>query len=327
YVAIQQLCISSLSFIKQQALNKRIQLHTQIPPLLPDLWVDAIRIRQVLLNLLTNAVKFTPEEGHITLAVTLLTPDAHSSPQPQVRIAVTDTGIGIAADDIPKLFKPFVQIDASLNRQHSGTGLGLMLVKQIVELHGGTVGLTSTLGEGSCFTIDLPYDPQTSANWAALANDAGAIAPVTLFADADGNAPAPSSQAPLILLAEDNGANIVTIAGYLQAKGYRLIYAESGEEAIAQAMAHHPDVIVMDIQMPGMDGLEAMRQIRQQENLRGMQIIALTALAMKGDRERCIEAGANHYLSKPVRLKHLDLAIKELLAVSGQGSSLGRNII
>ncbi|MEB3230915.1 MAG: PAS domain S-box protein, partial [Leptolyngbyaceae bacterium] len=308
-VSIEKLCLSSLSFVKQQAFKKRIQLKQQIPPRLPAIALDEIRMRQVLLNLLSNAVKFTLEGGSVTLSVTLLTPEEHSSQQHQLRIAVTDTGIGIAPENIAKLFQPFFQIDSALNRQQTGTGLGLALVKQIVELHGGQVELTSTLGEGSCFTIDLPYEVEAGAKFARER----AIAPTTVLIDPDESISI-AADAPLILLAEDNPANIATLSSYLQAKGYRLVYAENGQEAIDQALAHHPDVIVMDIQMPGVTGLEAIQQIRQQDSIRETLIIALTALVMEGDRERCLVAGADGYLSKPVRLRDLDFTIKALLA-------------
>ncbi len=306
--AVSQLCQSSLAFVKQQALKKRIQLETKLPHNLPDLLVDERRILQVLINLLNNAVKFTPEGGHITLEVSrqqqaaahLETAD--SPPQNYLRIAVIDTGIGIAPEHINKLFVPFIQIDSALNRQYQGTGLGLALVKRIVELHGGQVGLTSEVGVGSCFTIDLPCATSTTSS----------LAPETQ--------PQPgieSSQSeiasPLILLAEDNEANISTISSYLRAKGYRLIVAKNGLEAIALTQSEHPDLILMDIQMPGMDGLEAMQQLRRDLKLVQVPIIALTALAMTGDRDRCLAAGANDYLSKPVKLKQLATTIQQLL--------------
>ncbi|MDX2098293.1 MAG: PAS domain S-box protein [Leptolyngbyaceae cyanobacterium bins.59] len=307
-VFLEQLCSSSMAFIKQQAFKKQIHLQTTISPHLPTLFADERRIRQALLNLLTNAVKFTPEGGTVSLTVSLFPPGANTDQQPYLRIAVTDTGIGIAPENTGKLFQPFVQIDSALNRQYTGTGLGLALVKQIVELHGGQVGLTSEFGIGSCFTIDLPYDPTllpASTNWSIANEDHLSVSnPDDLT----------STQAPLILLAEDNPANVVTISSYLEAKGYRLLFAHDGQEAIDLSLSHHPDVILMDVQMPGIDGLEAMKQIRQQEKLRETLIIALTALAMKGDEERCLAAGADYYLSKPVSLKQLSSLIQELLS-------------
>ncbi|NEQ64637.1 MAG: response regulator, partial [Symploca sp. SIO2D2] len=305
--AVAPLCQSSLGFIKQQALKKRIQLETKLPPNLPDLLVDKRRIRQVLLNLLNNAVKFTPEGGCITLeACHDKCPESGSTDYSFLnclRIAVTDTGIGIAPENIKKLFQPFVQIDSALNRQYAGTGLGLSLVKRIVELHNGQVGLTSEVGEGSCFTINLPCMacPLPSPELEAQPKHSIKLSQ-------------PKQEAsPLILLAEDNEANINTVSSYLKAKGYRLIVANNGSEAIALAQAKNPDLILMDIQMPGMDGFEAMQHIRHTPNLVDVPIIALTALAMTGDSDRCLAAGANNYLSKPIKLKQLVTTIQQLL--------------
>ncbi len=307
-VSIEHLCSSSISFIKQQALKKRIQLETHVPSNLPYLWADEIRMRQVLLNLLTNAVKFTPEGGRVSLNVSLVSSKSDAAKQPQVLIAVKDTGIGIAPENINKLFQPFVQIDSALNRQYSGTGLGLSLVKQIVELHGGKVGLTSKIGVGSCFMVAIPYKSK-------VLQASSAIDKPVASGTSGGVRDSTSIGSPLILLAEDNPDNIATISSYLEAKGYRLLLANNGQEAIALTLSHHPHMILMDIQMPGMDGLEAIRQIRQQESLRKIPIIALTALAMKGDRERCLAAGADTYLSKPVKLKQLNMLIQELISL------------
>ena len=312
--SINHLCQSSLAFIKQLAMQKRIQIFTKLPLNLPDLLVDERRIRQVLINLLNNAVKFTPEGGNITLEVNHLqlistSPDqTNEEVREYVRIAVIDTGIGIAAENIQKLFKPFVQIDSALNRQYAGTGLGLALVKQMVELHGGKVGITSELGVGSCFSIELPCSSNTTYSSDTISSN-----PTTEI----GNLDSPNvgkSQVPLILIAEDNEANIMTISSYLIAKGYRIVLAKNGEEAISITLSAKPDLILMDIQMPVMDGLEAMQQIRQIPSLVNIPIIALTALAMTDDRERCLAAGANEYLAKPVKLKQLAATIHQLLA-------------
>ncbi|XGW00530.1 MAG: GAF domain-containing protein [Leptolyngbya sp. BL-A-14] len=308
-VSIKHLCQSSLAFIKQQALQKRIQLDTQLSPNLPDLLMDERRMRQVLINLLNNAVKFTPPGGHIILEVTQtvanLIPN-QDAPTHWLQIAVRDTGIGIAPEDINKLFQPFIQIDSALNRQYSGTGLGLVLVKRIVELHSGRVGLTSELGAGSCFTIELPCAFTCTPHQKAAAEK---------LCDVDSpGAPATIERSPLLLLAEDNEANISTISSYLGAKGYRLVLAKHGQAAIDLTLTHKPDLILMDIQMPGMDGLEAINQLRAMPALATVPIIALTALAMPGDRERCLGAGANDYLTKPVRLKELSQLIQTLLA-------------
>lgn len=302
------LCQSSLAFIKQQAEKKNLQLETKLPLNLPDLFVDERRIRQVLINLLNNAVKFTPDGGSISLEVShqqqpMKSDVGNPSPGNFLRIAVIDTGIGIAPEDINKLFKPFIQIDSALNRQYAGTGLGLTLVKRIVEHHGGQVEVISELGVGSCFTIYLPCDTSTT-----FSSESQIQPQLTI----ESNSPQ-KEVSPLILLVEDNEANISTVSSYLGAKGYRIVLAKNGHEAVKNAQSQAPDLILMDIQMPQMDGVEAIEQIRSLPNFSNVPIIALTALAMKGDRERCLAAGADDYLSKPVKLKQLTATIQQFL--------------
>lgn len=305
---ISQLCQSSLAFIKQQAFQKRIQVEFNIPPQLPKLLLDERRIRQVLINLLNNAVKFTPEGGQISLEVThhrLVTKEPLQSSQDFIRIAVIDTGIGIAPENLHKLFQPFVQIDSALNRQYNGTGLGLVLVKRLVELHNGRVEVNSEIGVGSCFSINLPLEQFCEISSLE-------VNPVLAEINSFTNQSAKSFHQ--ILLAEDNEDNIFTILNYLEVLGYQIIVAKNGFEAITLTKAHRPDLILMDIQMPGMDGLEATKQIRLDQNFLNIPIIALTALAMPGDLEKCLAVGANAYLSKPVELKQLANLIKQLLA-------------
>ncbi|BAY30545.1 multi-sensor hybrid histidine kinase [Nostoc carneum NIES-2107] len=306
-IAIRQLCESSLAFIKQQAVQKRIKLEVKIPPQLPKLLLDERRIRQVLINLLNNAVKFTSEGGRITLEVSCQALEVEKiSPPGFIRIAIIDTGIGIAPENIKKLFKPFIQIDGALNRQYAGTGLGLALTKRIVELHSGKVGVTSELGVGSCFTVDLPCSNFCEYSFEP-ANQVSAELDFTVNETV--------ANSPLILLAEDNEANVLTISSYLQAKGYQIILAKNGQEAIAITKTELPDLILMDIQMPGMDGIEAIKQIRLEQNFLSIPIIALTALTMPGDREKCLAAGANDYIPKPIKLNQLTTRIKQLLEV------------
>ena len=308
FVAVATLCQSSVAFIKQPAWKKNIQLELHLPHAPLNVQVDERRVRQVLLNLLDNAVKFTPEGGKVTLQAIGY---ASYSGEPQkdtslaqdtLRIIVSDSGIGIARDRIESLFEPFIQIDNTLSRQNNGTGLGLALVKRIVELHGGQVTVTSELGVGSCFTIDLPcqFSPPTSSQ--AEQQEQSILYP-----------PSEVAASPVILLAEDNEANVKTTSRYLIAKGYRVLLARTGDEAVALAQSEHPNLILMDIQMPQMDGLEAIQRIRQHPHILGIPIIALTALAMSGDRDRCLTAGADEYLSKPVRLQKLVATIQRFL--------------
>jgi PAS domain S-box-containing protein len=314
-VSIHHLCSSSLAFVKEQANRKRIQFHTHIPQNLSTIVVDERRMRQVLINLLTNAVKFTPNGGQVTLEIELerlsyqnqeSAADLELFEESLLRVSVIDTGIGIAAADQLKLFQPFVQLDSSLNRKYEGTGLGLTLVKQIVELHGGSVILESEVGVGSCFTLRLPYYRPLARGAEQLETEYSSFPLVRLATGTGSN--------PLILLVEDNEANISTLSSYLTAKEYPLLLARNGQEAISLVQERQPDLILMDIQMPGMNGIEAIGHIRNTLKLVNCPIIALTALAMPGDRERCIEAGANDYLTKPVKLKQLVSRIQQLLA-------------
>jgi len=306
---IESLCTSSLAFIKQQALTKRIQLTPRIPKHLPAIRLDERRIRQVLINLLNNAVKFTLEGGTITLEVSqvqLESSTTNLTPLNYLKIAVIDTGIGISAENIQKLFQPFIQIDSALNRQYTGTGLGLALVKRLVELHGGNVELTSEVGVGSCFAINLPFSVGSPAIEEQTEQELSGQPQI-------GQSQTEGLVSPLILLAEDNEANIATFTSYLKAKGYRILLATDGQQAIDLAKAEHPDLILMDIQMPVIDGMEAIKQIRLDPNLADIPIIALTALAMVGDREKCLAAGANEYISKPIKLKALVDTIRNIL--------------
>ena len=301
--AIAPLGHSSLTFVQQQAYKKRIQLMACIPSNLPDLVIDERRVRQVLINLLANAVKFTPEGGCVSLTVTPELCQTGHKTQAMMRFTVRDTGIGIVPDDRQRLFQPFIQIDSALNRQYEGTGLGLTLVKQFTELHGGQVGLSSEVGVGSSFTIDLPYE---------LGADQRIASPATAVASAP-EAPTISVQKPLILLAEGQEATISTVVNYLTAKGYRLLVAREGEAIIALALAQNPDLIVIDVQMPGIDGLEMIRRIRADPRLSDRPVIALTGGGGAADGDRCLAAGANQHLGKPLKPKQLATAIQHLL--------------
>jgi PAS domain S-box-containing protein len=305
-VSVNELCQHSLSFVKQQAHQKNIRLSYQIEDVTEALNVDERRIRQVLINLLNNAVKFTSEGGRVRLEVT------GDLDEKRVRFSVIDNGIGIALEDQARLFQVFVQIDSRLSRRYEGTGLGLVLVKKLVEMHGGTVTLDSQPGKGSCFTVALPWNP---------GRESPRLTPAKLLDRSawSGNTP-PGSKRPLILLAEDNPDNIQTLLNYLQAKGFDVEVAKNGIEAVEKVDSWHPDLILMDISMPEMDGLEAMRQIRANPQRATLPIIALTAFAMAGDREKCLAAGANEYLAKPVQIRQLVQLIQSFLLENQRNS-------
>ncbi|HEU4745279.1 MAG TPA: ATP-binding protein, partial [Anaerolineales bacterium] len=257
---------------------------------------------QILVNLLTNAVKFTPEGGQVVLEVHV------DEGQDLVEFSVADNGIGIAPQDLKLLFQPFVQVDSRLNRQFEGTGLGLALVHKLTDLHGGSVSVESHMGEGSCFTVRLPWGQKLITRQTAdrFAREALRVRPEKSNLPPVGR---------VILLAEDNMASLLTIGEYLKTHGYQFLEAHDGLEAIEKAESNDPSIILMDIQMPVLDGLEAIRRLRSNPRFAAIPIIALTALAMPGDRERCLEAGANEYMTKPVRLKLLKQTIEELLEI------------
>ncbi len=306
-VSLAELCKSSLMLVKPQASEKQIQIETHLPTDLDQILVDERRMRQVLINLLNNAVKFTPEGGAVTLSIGCAAAPILPTTELDYILcfSVRDNGIGIASADLSKLFKPFMQIDSSLNRQYDGTGLGLVMVKQIVELHGGSVHIDSVVGEGSCFRVMLPQTYlQSNGGARDIAHNIDSTLPEIL---------PPSPKSPLILLAEDNEININTLSSYLTAKGYRVILAQNGQEAIDLTHRYHPDLILMDIQMPEMNGLQAIERIRQDSPLTAIPIIVLTALAMEGDREKCLAMGADRYLVKPVKLQDLHRTIQGCL--------------
>ena len=298
-VQLKEFCESCLIFVRTQALKKNLQVGFQMEQESRSVLVDPMRLKQILVNLLTNAVKFTPQGKRIGLIVKF--PKEDSS----VEFHVWDKGIGISPDDRDKLFKPFSQVDSGLNRSQEGTGLGLALVAKLTDLHGGNVKLESETGKGSRFIVTLPLHLSAASN-PPLESTALEI-----------NKPRMVDSSPSrtfkILLAEDNETNIETIGGYLTEHGFEMSYAKNGVMAVEMAAELQPDLILMDIQMPLMEGITALKFIRKNVVLQTIPIIALTALAMFGDRERCIAAGATDYLSKPVVLKSLLGLIRQLI--------------
>lgn len=291
---------ASLQFIKSMAAKKGILVDYTVQPDSISLRADPRRLKQMLINLLSNAVKFTPDGGKVGLLIR-----AERELQ-RIMFTVWDNGIGIRGEDMGKLFQPFVQIDSSLGRQYSGTGLGLVLVQKAARMHGGQVVVESTYGAGSRFTIELPWQPSDEE----LPGEKG-----TNESEHSSQDKAADNAAALVLLAEDNPDNVRVVVAALRNKPWRIIVAEDGLKAVELAAIHNPDIILMDIQMPYMDGLAATRLIRADadQKLAGTPIIALTALAMKGDKERCLRAGADEYIAKPIDFKELIGKIEALL--------------
>ncbi len=289
---VEEVCQTSIRFINQLAKEKQIKTSLTIGPAINSIQADNRRLKQILVNLLNNAVKFTPEGGKMGLEVT------YDQEHNTIHFTVWDTGIGIRQEHVQRLFTPFVQIDSKLSRQHEGTGLGLSLVARLTEMHSGGVSVKSEVGQGSRFTVSLPIQQA-----AKLQSDDWSYETLTAAQSEDITPEPPeASVSHTILLAEDNLAYRLSVNDFLQAKGYEVILAQDGLEAVEYAKRDKPDMILMDIQMPNLDGLEAMRRIRADSRLASTPIIALTALGMRGDRERCLAAGANDYLNKPISM-------------------------
>jgi PAS domain S-box-containing protein len=300
-ISVDETCRSCLAFVKAQATKKSINITYVNEAAILKIFADPRRLKQILINLLNNAVKFTPQHGNVILQVNA------NREEDLIQFSVTDTGIGIAAEDLQRLFRPFVQVESGLNRSYDGTGLGLALVQKLTDLHGGSVTVESEVGKGSCFTVNLLSNENEITKLVALETETDrqpAKAEIPLGV---------SAPRGIILLADDNVANILTIGEYLKHYGYEVAVAHDGLEAIERAEAVNPDIILMDIQMPVMNGLEAIASLRKNDRFGSTPIIALTALAMSGDRERCLQAGANAYMSKPVRLKILKQTIENFL--------------
>lgn len=286
---LEDLCKSSMRFISGLASKKKISISLFTDPIASTIHADQRRLKQILVNLLSNAVKFTQEGGHVSLQ-TRINPERNA-----IEISVTDNGIGISNSDIERLFRPFTQLDSKLSRQYAGTGLGLSLVLRLAELHGGSIEVKSELGKGSCFTVSLP--------WSESKSHFPQAAPA--HKDLDISTDRVAAKGPLVLLVDDNEINLSTVGDYLRAQDFCVIFARNGLEATQVVRDRKPQLVLMDIQMPVMDGIDAISILRADPTFASLPILALTSRAMVGDRERCIAAGANDYLTKPVQLKQL----------------------
>jgi two-component system, sensor histidine kinase len=262
---------------------------------------DVGRLRQVLLNLISNALKFT-EKGEITIRI-----DQVSTSENEVvlRFEVADTGIGIDATVKDKLFHSFFQADSSISRRFGGTGLGLSICKKIVEMQGGRIGVDSTLGVGSRFWFELAFVSAESAD----------MTRPSVFAAAKFK-----SERLHVLLAEDNEINQKVASALLKKAGHSVQIAQNGDEALRLLSAEHFDIVLMDMHMPEMDGLEATRAIRALPlPVSSVPIVALTAAGALSDIQTCLDAGMNYFLVKPFRMERFENILMELAAGKGQG--------
>jgi signal transduction histidine kinase/ActR/RegA family two-component response regulator len=292
-------CLRTLA---ARAGEKRLPLESRLQPGIPRrVRGDALRLRQVLLNLVGNAIKFT-DRGHVRVTVSAL---GETPAGARLQFVVEDTGIGIAPEDQRLIFEAFRQADGSPTRRFGGSGLGLAISERLVTMMGGRIGVESWLGQGSRFHFTTLF--------AVAAETAPEAAPELTRAQTG-----PHGHLR-VLVAEDNLVNQKLVVRLLEKRGCQVAVANNGTQALAVLAETPVDLILMDVQMPEVDGLEATRAIRQHERHSGahVPIVALTAHAMAGDAERCLGAGMDRYLSKPVRSEELFEVIEEL---AGRGA-------
>ncbi len=298
-VLVDEACREVIDLLSTLFHSKRQHFHYAPPDTKLSIEADILRLRQILINLLSNANKFTPEGGELGLEI------GYEPWRREVSFSVWDHGIGIAPSQQSMLFQPFVQLDSRLARDQPGTGLGLALVRQLVTLHGGRIEVESHLHHGSRFTVILPQQsPLPMIETKTVASEEPADSVV-------GQTP----KAVHILLAEDDPSVADLLLEYLGYRGYTTSYVAKGDAVIEQIQTLHPHLLLIDIQMPGMSGLDVIARLRADPDpeMARIPIIAITALAMAGDRERCLAAGADDYLSKPVRLETLGATIHRVL--------------
>ncbi len=292
-----------VSIVGHRIAEKGLELHMDVGPELPAyLLGDPLRLSQVLLNLTNNAVKFTPR-GRVSVQARVV---EHVGEGVRVRFAIEDTGVGLTEEQAARLFRPFVQADSSTTRRFGGTGLGLSISKRLVELMGGEIGVSSAPGRGSTFWFVVLL----------------ARAPFAEQAPAPANtAPPPNLAGARVLLAEDNPINQQVAVELLQGAGVMVDVAANGEEALNAVQARGYDAVLMDLQMPVMDGLQATRAIRDLPRLKGLPIIAMTASVMAGDRDRCLEAGMSDHISKPIGIEQLMGTLARWLPARGAAAA------
>ena len=315
---------------RQMANDKGLEfvvaLGAELPPAMQT---DGKRLQQILTNLLSNAFKFT-SKGEVRLAIEPATAGwslGHpvlDRADPAIAFSVIDTGIGIPANKQRLIFEAFQQADGSTSREYGGTGLGLSISRELARLLGGEIRVSSVPGKGSTFTLYLPLDYRPSGEAPSLASgveigpeEARNAEPQIEFQPADSHLAqvsgdeaaqlakkaAPALEGRKVLVVDDDIRNVFAMTSALETHQMRVLHAESGKEGIETLKRERDiDLVLMDVMMPGLDGLDTMRIVRQLEGYRDLPIVAVTAKAMIGDREKCIEAGANDYIAKPVNV-------------------------
>ncbi len=297
-----------------KAVTKGIALDLAVDPSVPEqLLGDPLRLRQIVANLLNNAVKFT-EKGRVTVGARA----EREASGLRLVLEVSDTGTGIPQDKLSTIFEKFTQADGSISRKYGGSGLGLAITRRLVDIHGGRIWVESKVDRGSTFSVSLPCQPlevdhtAPSKNTSTHTSDDGQLL----------RSPALSR----ILVVEDNIVNQKVVVAILKKRPYQIELANNGREALdileRTSPARRFHLVLMDVQMPVLDGLEATRAIRREEKWADLPIVAMTAHAMNGDRERCLQAGMNGYLSKPVQPAHLLTTVEGFLRQPTVSASL-----
>jgi len=302
-VEVESVCQMALTLIREQASNKGLTLHLDIAPTMHSLVADALRLKQMLFNLLSNAVKFT-HQGKVGLRVI--------QNDRWIHFTVWDTGIGISPEQQALLFRPYAQLnpnDATHGERHRGTGLGLALTQKLAELHGGWIDVRSELNRGSHFTIVLPLvipSQPDAIEYVVIPAVSHQLSLVHSNAPETRLSPVSSAIAdtpsPHLMLVEDNIYNAKLMRIYLKKRGYDVTWVKDGAEMWQALEISLPILILMDIHLPGVDGLTLTRQLKADDRYRAIPVIAQTAMAMAGDRDTCLEAGAIAYIPKPIDL-------------------------
>ncbi|HEY3327824.1 MAG TPA: response regulator [Novimethylophilus sp.] len=298
-INIVPLLRSSLSAARKMASAQRIALCLDVPDSVVEIWLDQRKLKRMVYNLLSNAVKFTPQDGSVTLRARIVSREEALRPVegwPELRmplpdtpgklleISVADTGVGIAAADMPRLFEPFIPIDSSLSRHFEGTGLGLVMVRKLAELHDGAVAVSSLPGLGSTFTIWLPCRTAPVADAAA--------------APAAQAQPPANNKAPLVLVVDDDPKAVEIIAVHLEDSGNAVLRAYGGEECLQMALTHMPDLLVLDLMMPAVDGFEVVERMKGDPKTAAIPILVLTAKQLSDADRGLLNGGTLQVMEK-----------------------------
>jgi CheY-like chemotaxis protein len=303
---------------RQMATDKALEFVVSVNPQLPQaMETDAKRLQQIVTNLLSNAFKFT-NKGAVSLQVEpaqsgwSLGHPVLDRADTVVAFSVIDTGIGIPPNKQRLIFEAFQQADGTTSREFGGTGLGLSISRELARLLGGEIRVASTPGQGSTFTLYLPLNYRPASEETGFEHESpegiDALEPApqpVSTAEAEEVAPQAANELAdkKVLVVDDDIRNVFALTSALEQHGMRVLHAESGKEGIEiLKRAGDIDLVLMDVMMPGLDGFDTMRIVRQLDGYKSLPIIAVTAKAMVGDREKCIEAGANDYIAKPVNV-------------------------